>query len=58
LVDLSGVFMVNGFIYFIIFVFSSHAFANYYYLVYLFFIFSFYFSFLGDQNDLKSSNYL
>jgi hypothetical protein len=58
LVDLSGVFMVNGFIYFIIFVFSSHAFANYYYLVYLFFLFSFYFSFLVDQNDLKSSNYL
>lgn len=42
--DLSGVFMLMGFVYFIIFVFSSHAFANYYHLVFLFFFFSFFFS--------------
>jgi hypothetical protein len=54
LMDLSGVFMVMGFIYFIIFVFSSHAFANYYYLVFLFFLFSFFFSLMGEQKDQKS----
>jgi hypothetical protein len=54
LVDLSGVFMVMGFIYFIIFVFSSHAFANYYYLVFLFFFFSFFFSLMGEEKDQKS----
>jgi len=54
LVDLSGVFMVMGFIYFIIFVFSSHAFANYYYLVFLFFLFSFFFSLLGEKENQKS----
>jgi hypothetical protein len=53
LADLSGVFMVMGFIYFVIFVFSSHAFANYYYLVFLFFLFSFFFSVIGEQKDQK-----
>ena len=58
LVDLSGVFMVMGFIYFIIFVFSSHAFANYYYLVFLLFLFSFFFSLMGQQNDRRSEKHL
>jgi hypothetical protein len=58
LMDLSGVFMVMGFMYFIIFVFSSHAFANYYYLVFLFFLFSFFFSLMGEQKDQKSEKHI
>jgi len=58
LVDLSGVFMVMGFIYFLIFVFSSHAFANYYYLVFLFFLFSFFSSLMVQQKDQKPEKYI
>lgn len=48
--NLSGAFMSMGFIYFIIFFFSSHAFANYYHLVYLFFFFSFFFSLYDEKS--------
>jgi hypothetical protein len=58
LTDLSGVFMVMAFVYFIIFVFSSHAFANYYYLVFLLFLFSFFFSLMEQQKDQKSEKHL
>jgi len=53
IVDLSGVFMHMGFMYFLIFVFSSHAFANYYYLVYLFFFFSVIFSISPSPQEVE-----